>query len=80
MPGPLMSIPLVLRPRTGPATDSATGAGSVDLGHRSAEQLVEQGALRMQASSGHVLELTFDGRRQGKTFDARPDLPLIIHY
>lgn len=50
------------------------------LDHEALELLVDQGALRMRESSGHVLELTFDEHRQGKTFDARPDLPLVIHY
>jgi hypothetical protein len=42
--------------------------------------LAEQGALRIQSSSGHLLELTFDGARQGKSYDARPDLPLVVRY
>lgn len=48
--------------------------------HEALELLVSQGALRVQHSSQHVLELTFDGHQQGKTYDARPELPLVIHY
>ena len=50
------------------------------LDHEALELLVEHGALRVRPSSEHVLELTFDEGRQGKTFDARPTLPLVIHY
>ena len=50
------------------------------LHHEALELLVEQGALQLRTSAEHVLELTFDDRRQGKTFDARPALPLMIHY
>lgn len=48
--------------------------------HEAVDLLVRQGALHVIPSTRHVLELTFDEGRQGRTFDARPDLPLIFHY
>jgi hypothetical protein len=48
--------------------------------HAAFQVLNQQGALDSYASEEHVLELTFDDRRQGKTYDARPGLPLIFHY
>lgn len=48
--------------------------------HEAIEVLVSQGALRTGVAGEHLLELTFDDGRQGKTFDARPDLPLIFYY
>lgn len=39
------------------------------------------GALEvMPGASEHTITLVFDGGRQGKTFDARPDLPIVIRY
>jgi hypothetical protein len=48
--------------------------------HEALRVLRDQGALDSYLSSEHVLELTFDDNRQGKTYDARPDIPLIFHY
>ena len=42
--------------------------------------LSERGIVAFGESEKHVAELTFDQGRQGKTIDARPDLPLVIHY
>jgi hypothetical protein len=42
--------------------------------------LVDQEVLSVRPSGQHVLELTFDDGRQGRTFDARPRLPLVIRY
>ncbi|WP_374362494.1 VOC family protein [Pseudoduganella danionis] len=35
--------------------------------------------LRLQRGSAHLLELTFDQGRQGRTCDLRPALPLMLH-
>ena len=35
--------------------------------------------VTIQNGKTHVMELTFDNHRQGKSFDLRPDLPLIIN-
>lgn len=43
-------------------------------------ELSERGIVIFSESTKQVAELTFDRRRQGKTIDARPDLPLVIHY
>lgn len=48
--------------------------------HEVLQLLAEQGALEIHSSSEHLLELTFDGGRQGKSYDARPDLPLVVRY
>ncbi len=48
--------------------------------HDAIKVLVSQGALRTHAAGEHLLELTFDEGLQGRTFDARPGLPLIFHY
>lgn len=50
------------------------------LDHEAVRLLVSQGALDVKRSSEHVLELTFDEGRQGQSYDARPNLPLVIHY
>ncbi len=50
------------------------------VSHEAIKVLVKQGALHVQKADEHVLEITFDQGRQGETFDARPQLPLIIHY
>lgn len=42
--------------------------------------LIEQGIVEFDESEKHVVELTFDEGSQGKTIDARPVLPLLIHY
>ena len=36
--------------------------------------------LGLESGKEWELELTFDGGKQGKTKDMRPDLPLVIHY
>jgi len=36
-------------------------------------------SLEFKNGGKYVMELHFDENRQGKTFDLRPDLPLIIH-
>ena len=50
------------------------------LSHDALRVLAEQGALSLRVTGEHVLELTFDNGRQGKTYDARPALPLVIRY
>ncbi len=42
--------------------------------------LSERGIVTFGESTKQVAELTFDQGRHGKTIDARPDLPLVIHY
>jgi hypothetical protein len=44
------------------------------------EQLVEHGVVTLRRGPIPLMELTFDQGAQGKSFDGRPDLPLIIHY
>lgn len=48
--------------------------------HEVLDMLADQGALERTSDAEYVLELTFDEARQGKTFDGRPEVPLIIHY
>ena len=49
--------------------------------HEALSFLEKRGALDVTAGAGeHLLTLVFDEDRQGKTFDARPALPLVIHY
>jgi Glyoxalase-like domain len=42
--------------------------------------LVDQGILTLKYGDAPLLELTFDNHRHGQTLDARPTLPLLIHY
>jgi hypothetical protein len=42
--------------------------------------LQKQGLLRSGPGKEWTLEVTFDGGKQGKTKDMRPDLPLVVHY
>ena len=63
----------------GSVTSVTVGSpGSLD--HEAWRSLEQQGALRLKRGVEHVLELTFDDHRQGKTFDGRPALPLVLHY
>jgi hypothetical protein len=50
------------------------------LANEALQVLVEQGALHSRVAGEHILELMFDNGRQGKTYDARPALPLVIRY
>lgn len=43
-------------------------------------QLAEHSVVRLSHGPQPLLELTFDHHGQGKSFDGRPALPLIIHY
>jgi len=43
-------------------------------------ELPEHNVLRLKQGDVPLMELTFDHHRQGKTFDLRPTLPLIINY
>jgi hypothetical protein len=51
-------------------------------GHQSmaAQSAEVGGVLSFSASSDHVLGLTFDGAKTGRTADLRPDLPLVVHW
>jgi hypothetical protein len=42
--------------------------------------LAEQGLVDFQPADKHLLELEFDNVREGKSIDARPELPLLIRY
>jgi hypothetical protein len=49
--------------------------------HEALSFLEQRGALDVTAgASEHLLTLVFDEGRQGKTFDARPALPIVIRY
>ena len=42
--------------------------------------LLQQGVIETAEAPDHVLELEFDHGQAGKTFDARPVLPLLVRY
>jgi hypothetical protein len=42
--------------------------------------LQKQGVVSLGAGDAWLLELTFDGGRQNKSKDFRPELPLLVHY
>lgn len=41
-------------------------------------QLSQENIAQIQINISYLLELTFDGGRQGKSYDARPVLPIIL--
>lgn len=47
---------------------------------RQIQTVVDMGVLNVKRGRAHVLELEFDGAKQGAVRDFRPELPLVIHY
>ena len=84
MPDPWWMTPEVRALAANPAgigrlTDVTLGTPR-PVTHEVLQVLAEQGILHSRVAGEHILKLTFDNGRQGKTYDARPTLPLVIRY
>jgi len=56
---------------------SGTGSISESIANN---ELIRQGIAEFVEGDIHLVELTFNNGKSGKTIDARPELPLIIFY
>lgn len=89
-PGYAMPDPVWMTPAARRAAENAAGirrltswslATPETAPHAAIGFLERGGALDLTpGASEHLITLVFDGGRQGKAFDARPDLPIVIRY
>ncbi len=60
-------------------TDIKIVSNGVDLNSKTVMALNRIENLSIETGKEHLMELYFDNQSQGKTFDLRPDLPLIVY-